>query len=217
MYCHCCSVVQSFPTLHNSMDCSMPDFPVPHHLPEFAQVHVHCIGDAIQPSHPLMPSSPSALDFLSVRDFSNESSVCIRWPKYWSFSFSMSPSSEYSGLISLKIDWFDLLAIQGTFSGVFSSTTSLYAPPQFIAPPYLWLSTTCQSLLGLYISHLIVTTLWRRDYLPLIALEYEMAKHSSILAWKIPQTEEPGGLLHRVTKIQKRLSSWAWTFFFFFF
>ena len=142
----CCSVTQSCPTLCDPMDCSTPGLPVPYHLPEFAQVHVHCVGDVVQPSCPLTPSSPSALNFPSIRDFSNESSVCIRWPKYWSFSFSMSPSSEYSGLISLKIDWFDLLAIQGTFSGVFSSTTSLYAPPQFIAPPYLRLSTTCQSL-----------------------------------------------------------------------
>ena len=82
--------------------------------------------------------------FPNIRVFSTELVVHIRWPKHW--SFSISPSSEYSGLISLKIDWFDLLAIQGTVSGVFSSTTSLYAPPQFIAPPYLRLSTTCQSL-----------------------------------------------------------------------
>ena len=87
---------------HARPPCSSPS-------PKFAQVHVHCIGDAVQPSHPLMPSSLSALNLSQgIRDFFNESSVCIRWPKYWSLSFSISPSSEYSGLISHKIDLFDL-------------------------------------------------------------------------------------------------------------
>ena len=96
------------------MDCSMPGLLVPHRLMEFAQVHVHCISDAIQPSHPWHPLLLLSI-FPSIRDFSNELAVCIKWPKYWSFSFSISPSNEYSGLISLKIDWFDLFAIQGTF------------------------------------------------------------------------------------------------------
>ena len=91
------------------MECSMPGFLVFHCLPEFAQTHVHWISDAIQPSHPLLPPSPFAL-----RVFSNESTLCTRWPKYWSFSFSINPSSEYSGLISCRIDWFDLFALQGT-------------------------------------------------------------------------------------------------------
>ena len=97
----------------NPMDCSTPGFPVLHHLPELTQTHVHPIGDAIQPSHPLSsPSLPSV--FPSIRVFSNESALGIGWPKYWSFSFSISPSDEYSGLISFRIDWFDLLAVQGT-------------------------------------------------------------------------------------------------------
>ena len=83
---------------------------------------LHCIGDAILLSHPLMPSSPSALSF--SQDFSNESSVHIKWAKYWSFSFSISPSSEYSGSISLKIDWFDLLAVQGTFRSLLQHCSS---------------------------------------------------------------------------------------------
>ena len=87
---------------HTRPPCSSPS-------PKFAQVHVHCIGDAVQPSHPLMPSSLSALNLSQgIRDFFNELSVRIRWPKYWSLSFSISPSSEYSGLISCKIDLFDL-------------------------------------------------------------------------------------------------------------
>ena len=108
------SVTQSCLTLCDPMDCSMPSLPVSHHHQKFAQVHVHCISDAVQPSHPLMPSSPSALNLSQHQGPSNESSVRIRWPKYWSFNFSFSPSSEYSGLISLKIDWFDLLVVQRT-------------------------------------------------------------------------------------------------------
>ena len=104
-----CQVMSDF---CDPMDCSMPSFPVPHHLLEFAQVHVHCISDAIQPSHPLSPPSPSVSIFHSNQVFSNESTVLIRWPKYW--SSSSSPSNEYSGLISFKIDWFDLIAVQGT-------------------------------------------------------------------------------------------------------
>ena len=101
------SATQSCPTLCDPMDCSMPGFPVHHQLLELAQTHVHRIGDAIQPSHPLL--SPPALN-LSQHQGPNESALHIRWPKYWSFSFSISPSNDYSGLISFKIDWFDLLA-----------------------------------------------------------------------------------------------------------
>ena len=102
----CCSVAKSFPTLCNSMHCRTPGFPVFHHLLEFAQTHFHQVGDAIQPSCPLL--SPSFLPsiFLSVRVFSNESALCIRWPNYWSFSFSIRPSSKYSGLISFRTDSF---------------------------------------------------------------------------------------------------------------
>ena len=109
-----CSVVQSCLTLNYAMDCSTSGFPVPHHLPKFAQVHVHCIDDAIQPSHPLMPLLLLPSIFPSIKDFSKESALHIKWSKYWSFSFSISPSNKYSGLISLKIDWFYLLADQGT-------------------------------------------------------------------------------------------------------
>ena len=97
-------------TLCDPMNCSRPGL---HHLPEFPQVHVHCISDAIQPSHPLMPSSPSVLNLFQGLIL-NESVLHIRWPKYWSFSFSISPSNRYSGLISFKTDWFDLFVVQGT-------------------------------------------------------------------------------------------------------
>ena len=112
----CCSVIKSCPTLCEPMDCGMPCIPVPHYLPEFAQVHVHWVGDAIQPFHPLLPSS-LALNLSQHQVFSNESGLHIRWPKYW--SFSISPSDEYSGSISFRIDWSDLLAIQVTRSSIF--------------------------------------------------------------------------------------------------
>ena len=91
----CCSVTQSCPTLCDLMDCSMPGFPVLHRQPEFAQTHVHWLN-TIQPSHPLLPPSPPAFSLSpSIRIFSNESALHIMWPKYWSFSFSLSPSNEY--------------------------------------------------------------------------------------------------------------------------
>ena len=103
------------------MDCSTPGFPVHLQLPELTQTHVHQVSDAIQPSHPLSSPSPPAsgpLIFPSIRVFSNESILHIRWPKYWSFRFSISPSNEYSGLISFRMDWLDLLAIQGTLKSI---------------------------------------------------------------------------------------------------
>ena len=101
------------------MDCST-SFPVHHQIPMSTQTHVHRMGDAIQPSHPLLSPSPPAFYLLSIRVFSNESVLRIRCPKYWSFSFSISPSNEYSGLIFLhfRMDWLDLLAVQGTLKSL---------------------------------------------------------------------------------------------------
>ena len=104
------SVAQSCLTLCDPMNCSTPGLPVHHQIPEFIQTHVHWVGDAIQASHPLSSPSPPAPNPPSTRVFSNESTLHMRWPKYW--SVSISPSSEYSGLISFRIDWFDLLALQ---------------------------------------------------------------------------------------------------------
>ena len=102
------SVSQSCPTLCDPIDCSTPGFPVQHHLSELAQTHVHWVGDAIlcRPLLCLLSIFPS------IRVFSNESVLCIRWPKDCSFSFSIGPSNEYPGLISFRIDWLDLLAVQ---------------------------------------------------------------------------------------------------------
>ena len=108
------SVAQSCLTLCDSMNCSKPDLPVHHQLPEFTQTHIHWVGDAIQPSYPL--SSPLFLTPIppSIRVFSDESTLHMRWPKYWSFSFSISPSNEHPGLISFRMDWLEYLAVQGT-------------------------------------------------------------------------------------------------------
>ena len=126
--CCRCSVAQLCPTLCDPMDCSMPGLPVHHQVPELTQTHVHWVGDAIQPSYPLSsPSSPSI--FPSFKVFSNESVLRIRWPKDWSFSFSISPSNEYSGLISFTMDWLDVLAVQGTLKSLLqyhSSKASIF-------------------------------------------------------------------------------------------
>ena len=87
--------------------------PCHHQLPEFTQTHVHRVSDAIQPSHPLSSPFPPAPNPSQHQSFSNESTLRMRWPKYWSFSFSIIPSKEYPGLISFRMDWLDLLAVQG--------------------------------------------------------------------------------------------------------
>ena len=112
--CCFCSVTKLCLTVCNPMDCSTPGLPVLHHLSQFTQTHVHWVGDAIQPSHPLLPLLLLPSVFLSIRVFSSESALRIRWPKYCSFSFSIIPSNEYLGLISFRMDWFYLLIIQGT-------------------------------------------------------------------------------------------------------
>jgi len=103
------------------MNSSMPSLPVHHQFLEFIQTHVHRIGDAIQPSHPLSSPSPPAP---SIRVFSNESTLHMRWSKYWSFSFSISPSKEHPELISFRMDWLDLLAVQGTLKSLLQHHSS---------------------------------------------------------------------------------------------
>ena len=118
------SVIQSCLTLCNPVDCSTPGFPVHHQLLEFTQTHVHQVGDAIQPSHPLSSPSPPAFNLSQYQVFSNESVLHIRWPKYWSFSISISSSKEYPGVISFRIDWLGLLAVQGTLKSLLQHHSS---------------------------------------------------------------------------------------------
>ena len=133
------SVAQSCPTLCDPMNRSMPGFPVHHQLLVFTQTY-----DTIQPSHlhPLLPPSI----FPSIRVFSNESVLCVRWPKYWSFSFSISPSGEYSGLSSFRIDWLDLLAVQGTLKSLLQHHSSKAS--------ILW----CSAFFIVQLSHPYMTT-----------------------------------------------------------
>ena len=112
----CCSVTKLCPALCDPMDCSTPGFVVLHHLLEFAQTHVHWVSDVIQPSHPLSSPSP-AFSFPMSQLFT-------LWPKFWNFNFSISPSNEYSGLISFQIDWLDLLAVQGTLKNLLQHHSS---------------------------------------------------------------------------------------------
>ena len=119
-----CSVTQSCPTLCDRMDCSTPDFPVLRYLLEFAQTPVL---ESVMPSNRLILCRPLLLlpsIFPSIRVFNNELALHIRWPKYWSFSFSISPVSEYSELISFRIDWLALLAVQGTHKSLLQHHSS---------------------------------------------------------------------------------------------
>ena len=134
--CCCCSVTKSCPTLCDPMN----------YLLEFAQTHVHWVDDAIQPSHLLSPSSPLALNLSLIRVSSSESALCITWPKYLSFSFSTSASNEYSGLISFRFDWFDLLAVQRTLKSLLQHYR--------LKASVLW----CSVFFTVQLSHLFMTT-----------------------------------------------------------
>ena len=128
------------------MDCRRPGLPGPHYLPEFANVHVHWVGDTIQPSYPLLTPSPPAHSLSQHQGLFQWVGSCIMWPKYWSFSFSTSPSNEYSGLISFRIDWFDLLAVQGTLKSLLQHHSSKAS--------ILW----CPAFFMVQLSHLYITT-----------------------------------------------------------
>ena len=140
------SVAQSCPTLCDPMNCSTPGLPVHHQLLGFAQTHVHQVSDAIQPSHPLWPLLLLPTIPPSIRVFSNESTLCMRWPKYWSFSFSIIPSKEIPGLISFRIDWLDLLAVKGTLKSLLQHHSSKASVLQ------------CSAFFIVHLLHLFMTT-----------------------------------------------------------
>ena len=118
------SVTQSCPTVYDPMDCSTPGFPVLHQLSELAQTHAHWVSDAIQPSHHLSSPSPPAFNLSQHQGLFHSVSSLLRWPKYWSFSFRIIPSKEIPGLISFRMDWLDLLAVQGTLKSLLQHHSS---------------------------------------------------------------------------------------------
>ena len=176
------SVAQSCLTLCDPMNRSMPGLPVHHQLPEFTQTHVHWVGDAIQPSHPLSCVLLTSI-FTNIGVFSNESALLNRWPKYRSFSFNISPSNEHPGLISFRLDSLDLLAVQGTRKSVLqhhSSKASILWHSAFftvqLSHPHMTMGKTIaltrqifvdkvMSLLFNMLSRLVITFLPRNKHL----------------------------------------------------
>jgi len=154
------------------MDCSSPGLPVHHQLPEFTQTHVHWVGDTIQPLifwYPLL-LLPSI--FPSISAFSNQSDLPIRWPKYWSFSFNISPSSEYLELISFRMDWLDLLAAQGTLKSLLqhhSSKASILWPSAFfivqLYHPYMTIGKTIALTRWIFVGK-VMSLLFNITFLP---------------------------------------------------
>ena len=156
------SIAQLFLTLCNPMDCSTPGLPVHHQLPKFTQTYVHWVDDAIQPSHPLSSPSPHAFNLSQHWVFSNEMSLHIRWPKYWSFSFSISASKEHPGLISFRMDWLDLLAVQGTLKSLLqhhSSKASIFQCSAFfivqLSHPYITTGKTIASTRWIFVGRVM--------------------------------------------------------------
>ena len=143
-------VTQACPTLCDSMNCSMPGLPVHHQLPKSTQTHVHWVGDAIQLSHLLSSPSLLAPNLSQIKVFSNEPVLCIRWPKYSGFSFNIHPSNEHPGLISFRMDWLDLLAIQGTLKSSptpqFKSIAKLLSHVWFFGTPWMVAYQAWQSM-----------------------------------------------------------------------
>ena len=170
------SVAQSCPTLCNPMNCSMPGLPVHHQLPESTQTHVHHL--VIPSSHLILPHPLLLLPliFPSIRVFSDESALCIRWPKYWSFSFSISPSKEHPGLISFRMDWLDLLAVQGTLKSLLHHHSSKAS--------ILW----CSAFFIVQLSHPYMTTgktiaLTRQTFVDKVMYTYMFIYIQEILFW----------------------------------
>ena len=118
------SLTQSCPTLCDPMACSTPGLPVHQQFLEFTRTHVHWVNDVIQPSHPPLSPSPPAFKFLSIRVFSDGSVLCIRWPKFWTFSFSICPYNEYSGWIYLRTVWLALHAVQENLKSLLQHQSS---------------------------------------------------------------------------------------------
>ena len=182
------SVAQSCPNLCDPVNHSMPGLPVHHQLLQFTQTHVHQVGDAIQPSHPLSSPSPPASNPSQHQGLFQGVNPFMMWPKYWSLSFSMSPSNAHPGLFSLRMDWLDLLAVQGTLKSLLqhhSSKASILQCSAFfivqLSHPYMTIGKTIaltkqtfvakvMSLLFNMLSRLVITFLPRRKFILIILI-----------------------------------------------
>ena len=169
------------------MNCSTPGLPVHHQLPDFTQIHIHRVSDAIQPSHPLSSPSPTAPIPPSIRVFSNESTLHMRWPKYWSFSFSTIPSKEIPELISFRMDWLDLLVVLGTLKSLLqhhSSKASIFRYSAFftvqLSHPYMTtgktIALTRQTFVGKVMSLLL-------NMLPRLVITFLPRSKRLLISW----------------------------------
>ena len=158
----CCSVTQSCLTLWGTMDCSTPGVPDLHYLLKFAQSHIHWVHDDIQPSHPLLPPSPPAFNLSQHQSLFQWAALCIRWSKYWSFSFSISPSCEHSGLISFKIDFFGLLAVQETLKSLLQHFNWFKGIKFFGVQPSLWSNSHIQGEISITSDMQMTPPLWQK-------------------------------------------------------
>ena len=235
-----CSVqlLKSCVTLCDPMNCSTPGLPVHHQLPESTKIHVHWVGDAIQTSHPLSSPSPPALNLPQHQGFSSESALCIRWPKNWSFSFNSCPSNEHPGLISCRMDWLDLLAVQGTLKSLLqhhSSKASLLRGSAFfivqLSNPYTTTGKTIaltictfvgkvMSLLFNMLSRLVITFLPRSKSLLISWLQSPSAVILESL--KIKSAAVFPSICHEVMGLDamilvfwmlKHIQSYSWKFY----
>ena len=195
------SVTQSCLTLCNPMDYSTPGLPVHHHLPELIQTHVHRVGDAIQPSHPCHPPLLPPSIFPSIRVFSRESALHIRWPEHWSFSFNISPSTENSGLI-FRIGWLDLLAVQGTLKSLLqhhkSKASILWCSAFFmvqLSHPYMTTGKTIALTIPTFVSK-VICLLFNMLSRLLIAL-LPRSKHL-LISWK----QSPSAVILKPKKVK---------------
>ena len=149
------SVAQLCPTLCDPMNSSMPGLPVHHHIPELTQTHVQWVGDAIQPSPPLSSHSPPAFNLSQHQGLVQWVSSLIRWPKYWIFRLSISPSNEYSGLISFRIDWLDLLAVQETLRSLLQHHSSEASDYILYTMVFLVVTYHCEGMENIVNSYVI--------------------------------------------------------------